>query len=116
METEGVVAVRPAASVAVTEIVRVPARCVTCSDNVHTRALAQFVASLRYEDIPGEVCARIKLLILDALGCAIYGAQLEWCRILQANRAWRGLLGLGDEELATHAFSDFVCPDDVGDR
>src|SRR5438270_287993 len=55
------------------------------SDNVHTRALAQFVASLRYEDIPGEVCARIKLLILDALGCAIYGAQLEWCRILQAN-------------------------------
>jgi 2-methylcitrate dehydratase PrpD len=29
------------------------------------------------------VRARIKLLILDALGCALYGAHLEWCRILQ---------------------------------
>jgi aconitate decarboxylase len=27
---------------------------------------------------------RIKLLILDALGCGLYGAQLEWCRILQS--------------------------------
>ena len=26
---------------------------------------------------------RLKLLILDSLGCAIYGAKLEWCRILQ---------------------------------
>ena len=26
---------------------------------------------------------RLKLLILDSLGCAIYGANLEWCRILQ---------------------------------
>jgi 2-methylcitrate dehydratase PrpD len=26
---------------------------------------------------------RAKLLILDSLGCAIYGAKLEWCRILQ---------------------------------
>src|SRR5437870_9346619 len=54
------------------------------SDNVHTRRIGEFVASLRYEKIPSEVCERIKLLILDSLGCAIYGAQLEWCRILQA--------------------------------
>src|SRR5207237_1229860 len=46
------------------------------------------------------------------IGMTLLGAD---GRILQANRAWRGLLGLGDEELATHAFSDFVCPDDVGD-
>ena len=26
---------------------------------------------------------RLKLLILDALGCALYGAELEWCRILR---------------------------------
>jgi 2-methylcitrate dehydratase PrpD len=52
-------------------------------DNVHTRGIAEFVAGLSYEAIPQEVIQRIKLLMLDALGCAIYGAALEWCRILQ---------------------------------
>ena len=51
--------------------------------NPHTRAIAQFVSGLRYEDIPGEVIARIKLLMLDSLGCALYGAGLEWSRILR---------------------------------
>jgi 2-methylcitrate dehydratase PrpD len=53
------------------------------TDNVHTRRIADFVSQLTYEQIPGEVRERIKLLILDSLGCAIYGADLEWCRILQ---------------------------------
>jgi 2-methylcitrate dehydratase PrpD len=52
------------------------------ADNPHTRRIAEFVSSLTYERIPHEVRQRIKLLILDALGCAIYGASLEWCRIL----------------------------------
>jgi len=54
------------------------------TDNVHTRRIAEFVAGLRYERVPQEVRARIKLLILDSLGCAIYGARLEWCRILRS--------------------------------
>src|SRR5580704_15568902 len=53
------------------------------SDNVHTRRIAEFVSGLTYENIPAEVRERIKLLILDSLGCAIYGADLEWCRILR---------------------------------
>src|SRR5580693_2757327 len=53
------------------------------ANNVHTRAIAQFVSGLTYEQIPAEVRERIKLLILDSLGCAIYGANLEWCRILR---------------------------------
>jgi 2-methylcitrate dehydratase PrpD len=53
------------------------------TDNVHTRRIAEFVSRLTYEQIPGEVRERIKLLILDSLGCAIYGANLEWCRILR---------------------------------
>ena len=53
------------------------------SNNTHTRAIAEFVSGLTYEQIPAEVRERIKLLILDSLGCAIYGANLEWCRILQ---------------------------------
>ncbi len=52
-------------------------------DNVHTRRIAEFVSGLTYEKIPAEVRERIKLLILDSLGCAIYGANLEWCRILR---------------------------------
>jgi len=53
------------------------------ANNIHTRAIAEFVSGLTYERIPGEVRERIKLLILDSLGCAIYGAALEWCRILR---------------------------------
>jgi aconitate decarboxylase len=54
-------------------------------DNVHTRKIAEFVSSLSYEAIPADVRERIKLLILDSLGCAIYGADLQWSRILQAS-------------------------------
>src|SRR5262249_32140105 len=62
-------------------------------DNIHTRNIARFVSGLRYEQIPDEVRERVKLLMLDSLGCAIYGASLEWCRILQTTfgglDAWR---------------------------
>src|SRR6202795_2867816 len=53
------------------------------ANNIHTRKIAEFVSGLTYEQIPAEVRDRIKLLILDSLGCAIYGANLEWCRILR---------------------------------
>jgi 2-methylcitrate dehydratase PrpD len=52
-------------------------------DNRYTRGIAEFVSTLRYEAIPPEVTHRIKLLILDSLGCALYGADLPWTRILQ---------------------------------
>ena len=50
--------------------------------NPYTRGIADFVANLRYDAIPAEVIARIKLLILDSLGCAIFGAELPWSQIL----------------------------------
>ena len=53
------------------------------TNNAYTRAIADFVSGLTYEKIPAEVRERIKLLMLDSLGCAIYGARLEWCRILR---------------------------------
>jgi len=52
-------------------------------NNPYTRGLADFASGLRYEQIPDAVRARLKLLILDALGCALYGADLEWCSILR---------------------------------
>ena len=51
--------------------------------NPYTRGIADFVSALRYESIPREVRERAKLLMLDAFGCALYGAHLPWCRILQ---------------------------------
>ena len=51
-------------------------------DNRYTAGMAAFIAELRYEDIPAEVRSRIKLLILDALGCGLYAVKLEWSRIL----------------------------------
>ena len=53
------------------------------SANPHTRAIAQFISHIQYEDIPADVIGRIKLLILDSLGCALYGTDLEWSRILR---------------------------------
>lgn len=44
--------------------------------------MADFVAGLKFEAIPREVIGRIKLLILDAVGCALFGARLEWSQIL----------------------------------
>src|ERR1039457_6684307 len=57
------------------------------NDNPHTSAIAQFISQLRFEDIPADVITRIKLLILDSLGCAFYGSNLEWSRILRATLA-----------------------------
>lgn len=55
----------------------------TSTDNRHTRRIAEFVSNLQYDDIPDEVRSRIKLLVLDSLGCALYGANLPWTNIQQ---------------------------------
>jgi len=54
----------------------------TVAGNPYTQGMAAFVSSLRYDRIPKEVIDRIKLLMLDSFGCALYGADLEWSRIL----------------------------------
>ena len=54
------------------------------SDKSHTRRIAEFVSGLTYDAIPPEVRDRIKLLILDAIGCGIHGARQPWCAILQS--------------------------------
>ncbi len=51
-------------------------------NNPYTRGLAEFVAELGFDNIPSDVKDRIKLLILDSLGCALYGAKVQWTEIL----------------------------------
>lgn len=45
-----------------------------------TRDLARFAAALRFEDLPAAVIERIKLSVLDSLGCCVHGATLPWTR------------------------------------
>jgi aconitate decarboxylase len=59
----------------------------TTHDNTYTRGIAEFVAKLQYEHVPPQVVQRIKLLMLDSVGCALYGASLPWSRILQKSLA-----------------------------
>jgi 2-methylcitrate dehydratase PrpD len=47
----------------------------------HTRRLAMFSAALTYEDIPREVIAKVKHLILDTLGTTLAATTLgSGCR------------------------------------
>lgn len=74
-----------------------------------TRDLARFGAALRYDDIPDEVIARIKLSLLDSLGCCLFGATLPWTRKVAALAGQEGakpvatLIGLGGKTSAALA-------------
>lgn len=45
-----------------------------------TRELAEFGSALRFSDLPDDVVGHLKLLILDGLGCCLFGAALPWTR------------------------------------
>jgi 2-methylcitrate dehydratase PrpD len=40
-----------------------------------TRIVAEWVANLKYEDIPAASIAHAKRALLDSLGCGIYGKE-----------------------------------------
>src|SRR5258706_15274849 len=48
----------------------------------HSRQLAEFAANLKLEDVPEEVVARAKGIILDGLGCGLFAANVKWTQIL----------------------------------
>jgi aconitate decarboxylase len=64
-----------------------PSMVHAAADNRYTKGLAEFVSGLRFERIPGEVRSRLKVLLLDSLGCALFGAGLPWSRILRRTLA-----------------------------
>jgi 2-methylcitrate dehydratase PrpD len=47
-------------------------------DTNFTRGVAEFIAGLKYEDIPAGVVERVKLLVLDAIGVGLLGAGMPW--------------------------------------
>jgi len=44
--------------------------------------LAEFASDLKLADVPDDVIARAKAIILDGLGCGLFGANLRWSEIL----------------------------------
>lgn len=66
-----------------------------------TRELARFAAALRFEDLPPEVVERLKLSVLDSLGCCLHGATLPWTRkvaelaLEEGARPAASLIGMG---------------------
>jgi 2-methylcitrate dehydratase PrpD len=48
----------------------------------YTAALARFATELQFEAIPEAVIQSAKNLVLDGIGCALFGSTLEWPRIL----------------------------------
>jgi 2-methylcitrate dehydratase PrpD len=48
----------------------------------YTRQIADFAANLKLSAVPPEVIARAKGIVLDGLGCGLYGHDLKWTDIL----------------------------------
>lgn len=47
-----------------------------------SEAIAEFVSGLRFDDLPQPVIDRLKLCVLDTLGCGIYGSITRWGQIV----------------------------------
>lgn len=58
-------------------------RASTRAEGTYTTAFSRFCSELPSEAIPGEVRDRTKLVILDAIGCGLFGAGLPWSRLLK---------------------------------
>src|SRR5580704_5078309 len=48
-----------------------------------TRALAEFAAVLRYEDIPAPVIAMTKACVIDAVAVCLFGSTLPWSKSVE---------------------------------
>ncbi len=74
-----------------------------------TRDLAQFAATLQFDDIPVEVIDHIKLSILDSIGVCLHGVTLPWTQHVQAMveaegaRAEASIFGSGKKTSAANA-------------
>jgi 2-methylcitrate dehydratase PrpD len=52
------------------------------SDTGPTRELARWVAQLAYRDLPPRTKEVVRILLLDTLGCGVYGYATPWARTL----------------------------------
>lgn len=80
------------------------------SGHSYTREMAAFAARMKLSDVPPEVVARAKGLILDGIGCGLFAANLPWTKIiarlvrkLEPQGGQSSVWGHGEKTSATHA-------------
>ena len=76
----------------------------------YTREMAEFAVNLKLSDVPPEVIARAKGLILDGIGCGLFAANLPWTKIiaklvhqLEPQGGQISVWGRGEKTSAIHA-------------
>jgi len=62
-----------------------------------TRILSEYIAAKRYEDIPATVREKIKILLLDSLGCSIGGSTLKPGKMILS--FFEGLGGINESSI-----------------
>jgi 2-methylcitrate dehydratase PrpD len=74
-----------------------------------TRDLASFASQLKFSDLPRDVVERLKLSLLDSIGCCLFGATLPWTRKVagiadaEGARPVASLMGMGRKTSAALA-------------
>jgi aconitate decarboxylase len=76
----------------------------------HSTQIAEFAANLKLSDVPENVIARAKAIILDGLGCGLFAADMRWTRIvakivrqLEPGGGQASIWGRGETASAVHA-------------
>jgi aconitate decarboxylase len=53
----------------------------------YTRELAEWVSHVEFADIPPQTLANVKRVLLDGVGCGLYGATMPWSQQLYSSMA-----------------------------
>jgi aconitate decarboxylase len=52
------------------------------SSTTYSEQLAEFLSGFKLSDVPPDVLLRAKLVLLDGLGCGLFGANVPWTQIM----------------------------------
>src|SRR5712692_2277605 len=63
-------------------------------DEQYTRGVAEFIADVKFEDIPQDVVETMKLLVLDTIGAGLLGAGMPWS--IRMRKTAQEMEGQGD--------------------
>ena len=59
----------------------------------HSRELVEFIHALKLESLPPEIVQRAKGVLLDSLGCTLFGSLQPWSKIMAAEMLAEGSQG-----------------------
>jgi len=59
----------------------------------HSRELVEFIHALKLETLPPDIVQRAKGVLLDSLGCTLFGSLQQWSKIMAAEMLAEGSQG-----------------------